>query len=256
MQQEIEDRIKRLGTFKVRLREWERINDQTLREEINQEKAWVHREVAQLGCLKVFTISPPPAVGGMIMRNVDLFDHLFDRIYTEPVIPMVIDMIDDAIGRLKSGMIPTAKAATKPQTEVGIEATVQQGYAFIVMAIDPNDPALEDVLDAIKEGAMRCGITAERIDEVQASERITDRILESIRRAQYVIVDVTHPKPNVFYEAGFAHGIGKLPIYVARTGTPLQFDLKDYPTIFFRSMKELKDGLEKRLRALAEASAK
>ena len=251
MPQEIDDRIKRLNTFKVKLREWDRSHDQTVREEVNQEKAWAHREIAELGCLKVFTLAPPPAVGGLVMRNIDLFDHLFDRPYMQPVIPLVVDMIDDAIGRLKAGMIPPVK----PAAQVEIGAIVQQGYAFVVMAIDPNDHGLEDVLDSIKEGAMRCGITAERIDEVEANERITDRILESIRRAQYVIVDVTHPKPNVFYEAGFAQGIGKLPIYVARAGTALQFDLKDYPTIFFRNMKDLKDGLEKRLRALAEAAA-
>ena len=34
--------------------------------------------------------------------------------------------------------------------------------------------------------------------------------------------------------------------------TKLEFDLKDYPVIFFRGMKELKDALEKRLRGLAE----
>ncbi|CAH2905000.1 MAG: hypothetical protein PPHEMADM_5896 [uncultured Paraburkholderia sp.] len=123
------------------------------------------------------------------------------------------------------------------------------------MAIDKADPTLVDVLDSIKEGAGRCGLNAERVDEVEANDRITDRILESIRKAEYVIVDVTHPRPNVFYEAGYAHGIGKLPIYIAKAGTQLQFDLKDYPTIFFANMKELKDGLEKRLRALAVNAA-
>ncbi|HSL51380.1 MAG TPA: hypothetical protein VK878_20090 [Candidatus Deferrimicrobiaceae bacterium] len=45
----------------------------------------------------------------------------------------------------------------------------------------------------------------------------------------------------------------QIPIYVARHGTKLEFDLKDYPVIFFKGMKELKDALEKRLRGLAEA---
>jgi hypothetical protein len=102
-------------------------------------------------------------------------------------------------------------------------------------------------LDAIKEAARRCGIHAERIDEPQSNDRITDRILESIRKAEYVIVDLTKSKPNVFYEAGYAHGIGKIPIYVARHGTPIEFDLGDYPVIIFKNMTQLKDLLEKRL---------
>ena len=123
-------------------------------------------------------------------------------------------------------------------------------YAFIAMPIDPDNKDLEDVLDSIKEACRRCGVNAERVDEPPSNERITDRILESIRRAEFVIVDLTNSKPNVFYEAGYAQGQGKTPIYVARAGTPLEFDLKDYPIIFFKNMKQLKDGLEHRLRGL------
>ncbi len=103
-----------------------------------------------------------------------------------------------------------------------------------------------------KGAADRCGIQAERIDEPESNERITDRILESTQKAGYVIVDLTNSRPKVFYEAGFAHGIGKIPIYIAKQGTKLEFDLKDYPVIFFKNMKQLKDALEKRLRGLAK----
>lgn len=47
----------------------------------------------------------------------------------------------------------------------------------------------------------------------------------------------------MFFEAGYAHGRGKIPIYIARRGTVLHFDIKDYPVISFRNMRELKDGL-------------
>jgi nucleoside 2-deoxyribosyltransferase len=133
-----------------------------------------------------------------------------------------------------------------------IELNIERNYAFIAMAIDPQNSDLEDVLDAIKEGASRCGIQAERVDEAQSNERISDRILESIEKAEYVIVDLTNSRPNVFYEAGYAQGIGKIPVYIAKDGTKLEFDLKDYPVIFFKNMKQLKDRLESRLRALAK----
>ena len=94
------------------------------------------------------------------------------------------------------------------------------GYAFVAMPMDPEDAQLEDVLDAIKEACERCGVKAERVDDPESNERITDRILESIRRAEYVIVDLTHSRANVYYEAGYAQGLGKTPIYVARQGTP------------------------------------
>jgi hypothetical protein len=122
--------------------------------------------------------------------------------------------------------------------------------AFIAMPIDSDDDQIVDVLEAIKTAAADCGITAERVDEVESNQRITNRILESIHKAEFVIVDLTNERPNVFFEAGFAHGLGKLPIYVARAGTTIHFDIQDYPIITFRNMKQLKEGLTKRLIAL------
>lgn len=244
----VEEKIRKLEEFKANVLLWEDTHDELIRTQINQNKPWVRREVIEAGCFHTFTISPPPAIGGLIMRNVDPFAMMFDAPYGLDLIRHVIDIIDQTIGVLRAG--PTQEPEDQPNVQV--ELDVQKGYAFIAMPMDSDDPQLVDVLDSIKEAANRCGIHAERVDEPQYNERITDRILESIRKAEFVIVDLTSSKPNVFYEAGYAQGIGKTPIYVAKKGTMLEFDLKDYPVIFFRNMKELKDSLEKRLRALAE----
>ncbi|MCJ7601646.1 MAG: hypothetical protein MUO63_09120 [Desulfobulbaceae bacterium] len=145
---------------------------------------------------------------------------------------------------------PLAETSTFLKANDLTATSVKQGYAFIAMPMDPEDHALVDVLEAVKEAAKKCGVLAERIDEPQSNERITDRILESIQRAEYVIVDLTKSKPNVFFEAGYAHGIGRIPIYFARYGTKIEFDLKDYPVLFFRNLKELKESIEKRIRGL------
>jgi hypothetical protein len=243
-----DEKIQRLEEYKQKLARWRHARDPSLRSLINQETTWVRREVVEAGCHHTLTIGPPPAIGGLIMRNVDPFGAIFDPPYGKSLVDHVIDMVDQTIGVLRAG--PAAASAEEPAPRV--ELDVQEGYAFIAMPMDPDDTALVDVHDAIKEAAARCGLLAERVDEPQSNERITDRILESIRKAEYVIVDLTGSKPNVFFEAGYAHGIGKVPIYVARQDTKLEFDLKDYPVIFFRGMKELKDNLEKRLRGLAE----
>jgi hypothetical protein len=246
---EIEEKIQRLEHFKTQLLSWQKRHDSGVRSFINQNCVWVRREVIEAGCFHTLTIGPPPAVGGLVMRNVDPFAMMFDPPYLMNLIGVVVDMIDQTIGVLQTG--PLLPPPNDP--EVQIDLDVQKGYAFIAMPIDPQNPQIEDVLDAIKEAAKRCGVHAERVDEPQSNERITDRILESIRRAEYVIVDLTGSRPNVFYEAGYAQGLNKTPIYIAQNGTKLEFDLKDYPVIFFRNMKELKDNLEKRLRGLAEA---
>jgi hypothetical protein len=246
-----EDKIRRLEEFKSHLDSWQSSHDSESRKHINRASVWVRREVIEAGCFHTLTIAPPPAVGGLIMRNVDPFGVIFNPPYRMSMIQRVVDMIDKTIGVLQQYPIESPPE----QPRVQIDPDVKKGYAFIAMPIAPDDAQVEDVLDAIKEAATRCGIHAERVDEPQSNDRITDRILESIRKAEFVIVDLTGSRPNVFYEAGYAQGLKKTPIYVAREGTRLEFDLKDYPVIFFRGMKDLKDNLERRLRGLAETRA-
>jgi hypothetical protein len=242
---ETEARIERLKTFKANLKAHDKTSNAELREWLNINRSAVEREVTEAGCGRSVTISPPPAIGGLMMRNVNPFDLMFDRPYLMSLVPAICDMIDMTIGELLS----PSKAKPGPAK---IVSHIQPGYAFVAMAIDDNDHQLVDVLEAIKESAKDFGIAAERIDDAESNDRITDRILESVRKAEYVFVDLTHERPNVFWEAGYAHGIGKTPIYIARAGTKLHFDVKDYPIIQFRNMRELKDGIARRLKGLIE----
>jgi hypothetical protein len=240
-----EEVIKRLTTFKEKLATYPKERDPKLREWLNQNVHWIRMEVIKAKCHKRFTIGPPPAIGGLVMQGVDPFDCMYDSPNGVNMVPIICDMIDRTIGVL-SNPLPSLSL----EVDCRIQASVQQGYGFVAMSIDKDDHQLVDVLEAIKEGAIKCGITAERVDEVESNERITDRILESITKAEFVIVDLTKERPNVFFEAGFAQGLGKTPIYIAREGTTIHFDLKDYPVIFFRNMKELKEGIVARFNGL------
>jgi len=248
--EDLDQRIENLNRFLGLLDEWTQTHSEESRAAINRVKRSVQREVIEAGCLFTMTISPPPAVGGLVMQNLNPFDMIFEQVYLRSLNPQVRDMVNQTIGMLEEWKInPPTKEEDRNEPEINYQ--VQEGYVFVAMPIGPANP-FDDVLDAIKETCERCGLTAERVDEAQLNERITDRILESIQKAEYVIVDLTESRPNVFYEAGYAQGIGKLPIYIARQGTHLEFDLKDYPIIFFESYRDLKSGLEARLRGLAE----
>jgi hypothetical protein len=240
---DLDEKIALLTRFRDGLTAHHKSGGAALREWLNGNVVWVRKEIVEAKCFHTLTITPPPITGGPIFQSIDPFNYMFDPPYGRSVVPNICDMIDKTIGLLRN---PVEAAQTVPSPSDGIEL----GTAFIAMPIDENDHQLIDVLEAIKESASKCGITADRVDEVESNDRITDRILEYIRKAEFVIVDLTNERPNVFFEAGFAQGIGKIPIYLARHGTKIHFDLKDYPIIQFRSMKELKEKLAKRLNAL------
>jgi hypothetical protein len=247
-----EEKIHRLEAFKGLVKRWEEAYDDPdseseLRSAINREKSWVRQQVISANCFQSITISPPPALGGLVMDRVDPFAMHFEDPYGMSLTSVAIDMVDETIGLLSNEL-----NAGEPLPEYPIvQVNAVQGYVFIVMPMAEGRHDLDDVHDSIKEAAARCGLHAERVDEPHTTDRITDRILESIRRAEYIIADLSEAKPNVYFEAGYAHALRKTPIYIARAGTKLEFDLKDYPVIFFNGMRELKDGLERRLRGIA-----
>ena len=92
----------------------------------------------------------------------------------------------------------------------------------------------------------------ERVTQENAGDRILPDILERIRRAGFTIVDLTDLRPNVFYEMGFADGLGKKVIVTAKEGTHLPFDVKDIPTIFWSGRTQLRNDLIKRIRAVVK----
>jgi hypothetical protein len=246
---DLDEKIKRLTQFKEILNEHRATGHATHRAWLNENVAWVRNEVVKAGCIITMTITAPPITGGAIHQNVDPFDYMFEAPYGRSLVSNITDMIEKTIGVLR---YPVAPVTAHTRTDTSSTKDVQRGYAFIAMPMDKDDHQLVDVLEAIQESASSCEIKAERVDEVETNDRITDRILESIAKAEFVIVDLTKERPNVFFEAGYAHGLGKIPIYLARRETTIHFDLKDYPIIEFRNMRELKDKLKKRFVALSK----
>jgi len=128
---------------------------------------------------------------------------------------------------------------------------VQKGYVFIIMAMS-DDLQLPDIHEAIKLACQSHGLSAQRVDEIEDTGRITDNIIECIRKAEIVIADLTLNRPNCFYEAGYAHGFGREVIFTARKGTVLEFDIKDYQVTFYENTVTLRNKLTKRLGAVLE----
>ncbi len=122
--------------------------------------------------------------------------------------------------------------------------------AFILMAMDKSKPDLEDTNETIKEVCRKFGIEAKRADDFEHSERITDVILNEISSSEFIIADLTGERPNVYYEIGFAHALGKRPILYRKENTKLHFDLSVHNVPEYKNNKELKELLSNRLEAI------
>ena len=119
--------------------------------------------------------------------------------------------------------------------------------AFIMIAIDENEPALEDIRDGIKEIFHDFGIRAITADEIEHEGAITDRILDEIDTSEFLIADLTYERPNVYYEIGHAHARNKRVVLYRRQGTKLHFDVAHRNCPEYKNTTELKKLLRKRL---------
>lgn len=137
-----------------------------------------------------------------------------------------------------------AKPSTRP------EVIAKKNTAFILMAIDPKNPELQDVHQTIKEVCDKFGITAYRADELEHQEAITERVLYEIANCELLIADLTYEKPNVYYEIGYAHALHKHPVLYRKTGTRLHFDLSVHNVPEYSNNTSLRALLTIRLEAI------
>ena len=121
---------------------------------------------------------------------------------------------------------------------------------FILMNMDPQDAALVDVHHTIRVVCSEFSLKALRIDEIEHQDRITDRILEQIGTAEFIVADLSGERPNVYYEIGYAHAIGKRPILVRKTGTRLHFDLSVHNAPEYTNNMALAEILRRRFEAI------
>jgi len=116
---------------------------------------------------------------------------------------------------------------------------------FVAMSFREHDePTLVDYWHAMLRAAERARrqFNLVRLDEIDGDYEIVNRIYGEIDAAHLVIADLTLSSANVYLEIGYARGRQKRVIQTCRSGTRLEFDVRNRRTLIYENatMLELK----------------
>lgn len=95
-----------------------------------------------------------------------------------------------------------------------------------------------------------CGevdLKCSRGDEIYRDKDILSHIVSSILKANVVIANINGRNPNVFYELGICHAIGKPVILISKHRNNLPFDIKSKNIIFYKDFEQLQKLLKEEL---------
>lgn len=62
-----------------------------------------------------------------------------------------------------------------------------------------------------------------RSDDFTGTDVVADTIIDQIRKAEFIICEITHCNKNVFFEIGFAKGINKEIVFLLQQNQPAEF---------------------------------
>jgi len=134
--------------------------------------------------------------------------------------------------------------------------TFTKDLVFVAMAFDISSE-LSDTYQAIKRACSSLGLHAQRVDDEPDSGPIPVKILRAIEDAEFLVFDLTVERPNVYYELGYAHGVGNRSIeidLIAKTGTKIHFDVAHLGVMFYESAIDLENKLVPRLKKMMRDS--
>jgi hypothetical protein len=118
---------------------------------------------------------------------------------------------------------------------------------FIAFKFDDQDNlGLEKIMSSIAKVIRKLNLKPVHLKShpPNADQKIGDKIIAEIRACRFLISECSYPNPNVFYEAGFARGLGRPVIYVCHADKTqeLPFDTRQFRHLIWKSQdeKELK----------------
>lgn len=124
----------------------------------------------------------------------------------------------------------------------------------LVSVMMPFGKEFDPVLTALQKSATGIGLRCVRADDIWVHHHVIQDIVDLIAKAKVVVCDCTGKNPNVFYEIGIAHSLGKDVILITQSKADVPFDLQHLRYVSYlpnnEGMIKLTKAVQDRLKTL------
>ncbi len=128
----------------------------------------------------------------------------------------------------------------------GREFTLDDTMAFVLSPFAEHFDAVYS--DHIKPVVQGCGLICSRADDIYGNRPIIEDIWRYTNEARLVVAELTGRNPNVLYETGIAHTVGKDVILITQSLDDVPFDLRHIRCITYDFTPRGTQRLEEQLR--------
>ena len=124
----------------------------------------------------------------------------------------------------------------------------------LVSVMMPFSAEFTAVYSTLQEAASSVGLRCMRADDFWEHHAVIQDIVNLIARAKIVICDCSGRNPNVFYEVGIAHALGKETMLITQSGDDVPFDLHHLRYVRYLNNSEgwtkLSEAVQARMRTI------
>jgi hypothetical protein len=150
-----------------------------------------------------------------------------------------------------AGSVSAEGGAIICRPEVFKRPTRPRGDSEVAVMM-PFSAEFRSTYDAIRSTCDVLGLKARRSDDIWVNTTFIQDIFELIYCARVVVVDFSTRNPNVMYEAGIAHTLGRDVIPITRSMTDVPSDVGHHRALVYLPNAEGLDTLKQALRLRLE----
>ena len=190
--------------------------------------------------------------------NTDEFPEALLSIKVVDKDPGRVDRLKVALDKLlPDGVIPLSP--TDPSTYINATSagtlrsvgynSASKPFVFVAM---PFAEKMDDIFYyGIQQPIKNAGFLCERADKLSFIGDIMERVKDRIKRASFIVADLTGSNPNVYLEVGYAWGLGRPTILLS--SEKIEFDVRGQRCLFYKSIKDLEQKLYNELLTLSNS---